>query len=101
MTRDTRIALFPSRELVAALHANSPELFRQWLAGGIQALGVSLLPAERPNADLGLGMAKKMTTSERVPPTKKICSRSEIVSKKVSMLSTTKQAYNRYHATFA
>ena len=101
MTGDTRIALFLMGELVAALRANSPELFRQWLAGGIQVLGVSLLPAERTNADLGLGMAKKMTTSERVSPTKTICSRSEIVSKKVSMLSTAKQAYNRYHATFA
>jgi len=39
MTRDTRIALFLIGELLAALRANKPDLFRQWLAGGIQDLG--------------------------------------------------------------
>ena len=39
MTRDTRIALFLIGELVAALRANDSDLFRQWLAGGIQDLG--------------------------------------------------------------
>ena len=31
MTRDTGIALFLMGELVAALRANDPDLFRQWL----------------------------------------------------------------------
>ena len=39
MTRDTRIALFLIGELIAALRANDSDLFRQWLAGGIQDLG--------------------------------------------------------------
>ena len=32
MTRDTRIALFLMGELVAALHANDPDLFKRWQA---------------------------------------------------------------------
>ena len=39
MTHDTRIALFLMGELVAALLANDPDAFRQWLSGGIQDLG--------------------------------------------------------------
>ena len=39
MTQDTRIALFLMGELVAALRANDPDAFRQWLSGGIQDLG--------------------------------------------------------------
>ena len=39
MTSDTRIALFLMEELVAALRANDPDVFRQWLSGGIQDLG--------------------------------------------------------------
>ena len=39
MTRDTRIALFLMGELVSALRANDPDLFRQWLSGGVQDLG--------------------------------------------------------------
>ena len=39
MTRDTRIALFMMGELVSALRANDPDLFRQWLSGGVQDLG--------------------------------------------------------------
>ena len=39
MTRDTRIALFLMGELVAALRANDPDLFKRWLSGGIQDLG--------------------------------------------------------------
>ena len=39
MTHDTRIALFLMGELVAALRANDPDAFRQWLSGGIQDLG--------------------------------------------------------------
>ena len=39
MTRDTRIALFLMGELVAALRANDPDLFKRWLYGGIQDLG--------------------------------------------------------------
>ena len=39
MTRDTRIALFLMGELVAALRANDPDLFRRWLSGGVQDLG--------------------------------------------------------------
>ena len=39
MTQDTRIALFLMGELVAALRANDPDAFRQWLSGGIQDVG--------------------------------------------------------------
>ncbi len=39
MTRDTRIALFLLRELVTALRANDPDLFKRWLSGGVQDLG--------------------------------------------------------------
>ena len=39
MTRDTRIALFLMAELVAALRANDPDLFKRWLYGGIEDLG--------------------------------------------------------------
>ena len=38
MTRDTRIALFLKGELVAALRANDPDLFKRWLYGGIEDL---------------------------------------------------------------
>ena len=40
MLQDTRIALFLLAELVAALQANDPDLFKRWLYGGIQDLGV-------------------------------------------------------------
>ena len=36
MTRDSRIALFLMGELVAALRANDPDLFKRWLSGGLQ-----------------------------------------------------------------
>ena len=39
MTRDTRIALFLMGELVAALRANDPDLFKRWLYGGIEDFG--------------------------------------------------------------
>ena len=39
MTRDTRIALFLMGELIYALRANDPDLFKQWLSGGVQDLG--------------------------------------------------------------
>ena len=39
MTRDTRIALFLMGELVAALRANDPDLFKRWHYGGIEDLG--------------------------------------------------------------
>ena len=39
MTRDTRIALVLMEELVAAIRANDPDLFKRWLYGGIQDLG--------------------------------------------------------------
>ena len=39
MPQDTRIALFLMGELVAALRANDPELFKRWLSGGVQDLG--------------------------------------------------------------
>ena len=39
MTRDTRIALFLMGELVVALRANDPDLFKCWLYGGIEDLG--------------------------------------------------------------
>ena len=39
MTHDTRIALFLMGELVVALRANDPDLFKRLLHGGIQDLG--------------------------------------------------------------
>ena len=39
MTRDTRIALVLMEELVAAIRANDPDLFKRWLYGGIEDLG--------------------------------------------------------------
>ena len=39
MSHDTRIALFLMGELVAALRANGPDLFKRWLLGGVQDLG--------------------------------------------------------------
>ena len=39
MTQDTLITLFLMGELVSALRANDPDLFRQWLSGGVQDLG--------------------------------------------------------------
>ena len=35
MPQDTRIALFLMGELIAALRANDPDAFRQWLSGGM------------------------------------------------------------------
>ena len=39
MTEEIRVALLLIGELVAALRANDPDLFKQWLYGGIQDLG--------------------------------------------------------------
>ena len=39
MLQDTRITLFLLAELVAARRANTPDLFKRWLYGGIQDLG--------------------------------------------------------------
>ena len=39
MPQDTRIALYLMGELVAALRANDPDLFKRWLYGGIEDLG--------------------------------------------------------------
>ena len=39
MLQDTRIAMFLLVQLIAALHANAPDLFKRWLYGGIQDLG--------------------------------------------------------------
>ena len=39
MLQDTRITLLLLAELVAALRANDPDLFKRWLYGGIQDLG--------------------------------------------------------------
>ena len=41
MTRDTRIALFLIGELVAALRANDPDVFRGLMTEGIQELGLT------------------------------------------------------------
>ena len=38
MTQDTR-TLFLTGELVTALRANDPDLFKRWLLGGVQDLG--------------------------------------------------------------
>ena len=40
MVLDTRTALFPVVELLAALRANAPDTFKQWMAGGVADLGV-------------------------------------------------------------
>ena len=39
MTQNTLIGLFLMGELVAALRANDPDLFKRWLSGGIEDLG--------------------------------------------------------------
>ena len=60
MTSDTRIALYLMGELVAALRANDPDLFKRWLSGGIQDLDESVVEellldwlAPRPSENLG------------------------------------------------
>ena len=39
MLQDTRITLFLQSELIAALRANDPDLFKRWQYGGNQDLG--------------------------------------------------------------
>jgi len=39
MTQERRIALVLMAELVTALRANAPDLFKRWLYGGIQDRG--------------------------------------------------------------
>ena len=39
MTLETRIALVLVGELLAALQANDPDTFKQWIAGGVEDLG--------------------------------------------------------------
>ena len=39
MSNDTRLALFLMGELVAALGANDPEAFKQWLSEAVYELG--------------------------------------------------------------
>ena len=39
MSQDTQMHLLLLSELVAALRANDPDTFKQWLAGGAQDLG--------------------------------------------------------------
>ena len=39
MTLETHIALFLVGELLAALQANDPDTFKQWIAGGVEDLG--------------------------------------------------------------
>ena len=39
MPLETRIALFLLNELVSALRANDPDLFKRWLCGGVQYIG--------------------------------------------------------------
>ena len=43
MTQDTRIALFLLGELIAAIRANDPETFKEWLCGGVQVLGAPVI----------------------------------------------------------
>ena len=50
MTLDTLIALFLIGELVAALRANDPDLFKRWLSGG----------GARPRGSSGGGAATGM-----------------------------------------
>ena len=42
MTRDTRIALFLIGELVAALRANDPDLFKRWQAQQQNSTGAAM-----------------------------------------------------------
>ena len=39
MSQETRIALLLMDELITALRANDPDLFKRWLYGGIEDLG--------------------------------------------------------------
>lgn len=39
MTQDTRLALCLMGQLVAALPANDPDTFKQWLADGVHEMG--------------------------------------------------------------
>ena len=39
MSQDTQMHLLLLSELIAALRANYPDTFKQWLAGGAQDLG--------------------------------------------------------------
>ena len=39
MTLETRSALFLLNELVSALRANDPDIFKRWLRGGLEDLG--------------------------------------------------------------
>ena len=39
MTLDNRIALFLVVELLAALRANVPDTFKQWMTGSVEDLG--------------------------------------------------------------
>ena len=39
MTFETLIALCLLEQLIAALRANDPDLFKRWLIGGVQDLG--------------------------------------------------------------
>ena len=69
MTFDTRIALYLMGELVAALRANDPDLFKRWLCGSdhslrklvvakVQARGgaqINLKPANRRPHQQGSG----------------------------------------------
>ena len=43
MTQDTRIALFLMGELVTALRANDPDVFRGLLSEGMQELGEAVV----------------------------------------------------------
>ena len=43
MTQDTRIAQFLLGELIAAIRANDPETFKEWLCGGVQVLGAPVV----------------------------------------------------------
>ena len=65
MTFDTRIALYLMGELVAALRANDPDLFKRWLCGSDHSLRklvvakggaqINLKPANRRPHQQGSG----------------------------------------------
>ena len=42
-TKSPRVALFLIGELIAALRANDPDLFKRWLKGGVQDLGEAVV----------------------------------------------------------
>ena len=54
MPQDTRIALFLLAELVAALRANDPDLFKRWLYGGAKSFGEHIVAEQMDGVATGI-----------------------------------------------